>query len=311
MNAETLRLPADGGVQLHVHRWMPDEGVAPRAVVQIAHGMAEHAGRYARFAEALTGAGLVVVAHDHRGHGKTANGPEQLGDFADSDGFRRVVEDVHVVRQWIDREHAGLPVILLGHSFGAMVAQAYAAAHGEGLKALALSGTTGIRGPMAEVGRLVVKVEGMRLGPRGKSDVVDKAFFGDFNRAFDPTRTAFDWLSRDEAEVDKYIEDPLCGFLMTNRGWLDVLDATRATADRDAMARIPSHLPVYLFAGSRDPVGGRTRQVQKLADALRAVGMTNVDVRFYEDARHELLNETNREEVTRDLVAWIERVLGG
>jgi alpha-beta hydrolase superfamily lysophospholipase len=310
MKAETLRLPTDGGVHLHVHRWLPDGDASLRAVVQISHGMVEHAARYERLAEALTATGLAVVAHSHRGHGHTASSPDELGFFADADGFQRVVDDVHVVRTWIDGEHAGTPVILLGHSFGAMVAQAYAAKHGGGLKALVLSGTTGIRGPMAEIGRLVVKIEGMRLGPRAKSEVLDKVFFGDFNRPFAPARTPFDWLSRDEAEVDKYIADPLSGYLMAVRGWLDVLDAIRATADRDAMARIPSDLPVYLFSGSADPVGGRTRQVQRLVDALRSVGMKNVDVRFYEGGRHELLNDTNRDEVTSDLLTWIDRVLG-
>ncbi len=279
-----------------------------RGVVHIAHGMGEHGARYARLAEVLTGAGLAVYANDHRGHGRTAEEAD-LGFFTDSDGWRVVCDDL---RDHIDREraaHPGVPLLLMGHSMGSFMVQQSMVDHAEVIDAVILSGTNGRPPLIARLGRLVARMERLRQGARGKSPILDALSFQDFNKKFRPNRTGFDWLSRDEAEVDRYIADPRCGFRCTNQLWIDLLDALDVFTTPAFQARMPPALPVYLFAGSRDPVGDNGRSVTALAEALAAAGLTDVTLKLYPEGRHESLNEINREEVTADLLAWIEGVL--
>lgn len=310
MRSDTFPFKADDGKSLHVYRHLPDEAAgAPRAVVHISHGMAEHAGRYARLAEALTGAGFVVYANDHRGHGRTVDSPDDLGFFASSGGFLRLVRDLEELMAHEGRQHPGLPLLLLGHSMGSYFCQELALRGVVPLRALALSGTSGKPSPLAQAGRVLARVERRRLGERGRSPLLTRLSFGDFNRKFAPNRTDFDWLSRDPAEVDKYVADPLCGFPVTTALWVDVLDGTAAIADPARQARLPRDLPIYLFAGARDPVGEDGRSVTRLAEAYRAAGLRRVTLRLYPEARHEVLNERNRDEVVRELLAWLDEVL--
>ncbi len=306
MRADTFTHPADDGLPLFVYRFLPDG--PKRGIVHIAHGMAEHAGRYARLAEALTAAGYAVFANDHRGHGRTAAAPEDLGCFASSGGFDRAVRDLALLMAHEKGQYPDLPVTLFGHSMGSFLTQAYLLDDGAELKAAVLSGSAGKPGLLAQAGRLVARIERWRLGQRGRSQLLTSLSFGAFNKQFAPNRTAFDWLSRDTAEVDKYIADRLCGFAVTTSMWIDVLDGTARIADPKRQARIPPKLPIYVFSGARDPVGESGRSVAQLCSAYRAAGLQRVTQRLYPDARHETLNETNRDEVTRDLVAWLDEV---
>lgn len=306
MRADTFSFKVEDTKEIFVYRFQPDEGAAPKAIVHVAHGMAEHAARYARFAEALTAQGYVVYANDHRGHGKTASTPEELGTFGDSGGFRRAVQDLQQLVVYEKAQHPGLPLFLFGHSMGSFLAQAFLIDSGSALRGAILSGSNGKPNLLAQAGRLVARVERRRHGARGKSKLLNTLSFDDFNKAFKPNRTGFDWLSRDEAEVDKYIADPLCGFMVTTQLWVDVLDGTATISDPVAQARIPSDLPVYIFAGSEDPVGGKTRGLDQLISAYKAAGLTDVQHKFYPGGRHEMLNETNRDEVTRDVIAWLD-----
>jgi len=308
MRERTFELWMDDGVELHVYRFEP-ESVPAKAAVQIEHGMAEHAGRYARVAEALTAAGYAVYADDHRGHGRTAQSPADLGWFAAQDGWSRVVEDFQALRERIEEEHPKRPVFLLGHSMGSLLAQSYAAKHGEGLAGLVLSGTGGGTGLLAKLGLWLAKAERKRLGPRGRSKLLQKASFGSYNKAFAPVRTEFDWLSRDAAEVDAYVADSLCGFDMTTQGWCDVISGVLEIESSATIAKVPRKLPVYLMSGALDPVGRQTKGVRWLAAQYERVGMLDVRTRFYEGARHELFNETNRDEVVAELIAWLDGVL--
>jgi alpha-beta hydrolase superfamily lysophospholipase len=294
--------------ELFVHEWAPDEGT-PRGIVHIAHGMAEHGARYARLAEALTGAGYVVYANDHRGHGATARTPDELGIFAAQGGFRLVVDDLalHVERE--KAAHPGLPLALFGHSMGSFLVQQVMYERGRELAAVVLSASNGKPTPIAAAGRLVARAERLRLGPRGKSPVLRALSFDAFNKAFKPNRTAADWLSRDAAEVDKYVADPLCGFMCSTTLWIDLLDALPAISDPANQARIPKDLPVLVLAGSEDPVSERTKGLEQLLGAYRAAGLCDVRSKFYPGARHEIVNETNRDEVTRDIVTFLDAKL--
>lgn len=311
MRADTFTFEADDGAGLFVYRWLPDEGIHRRGVVHVVHGMAEHAGRYARLAEALTAAGWAVYASDLRGHGRTAASTEDLGFFAAEGGFRRVVRDQEQLVLHEKRENPALPLVIFGHSMGSYITQAVLMERARDVQGAVLSGTSGKPNALAAAGRTLARVERRRLGPRGRSALLMKLSFGAFNDAFKPTRTPFDWLSRDAAEVDRYAADRRCGFPVTASLWVDVLDGIAEVAKPEMQARIAKDLPVYIFAGGDDPVGERSKSVLQLIGALKAAGLRRVEHCIYAGGRHEMLNETNREEVTRDLLAWLASAVAG
>jgi alpha-beta hydrolase superfamily lysophospholipase len=306
MESSTLAVSAADGTSLHTYRWLPDG--TPRAVVQIAHGMAEHAARYERFAEALTGAGYAVYANDHRGHGQTAT-TEGHGYLADRDGWGTVVADMSAVTQFVQAEHPGVPVVLFGHSMGSFLSRAYAAQHGSRLAGLILSGTAGNPGPLAAVGKGVAGAQARLRGRKHQSGLMNTLTFGQYNSAFKPNRTDFDWLSRDDAEVDAYIADPLCGNVFTTSFYSDLLGGLQQINRTAAYAAAPRDLPVLVIAGSADPVGNAGKGPREVAGAYRSAGLSDVTTTIYPDARHELLNETNRDEVTADILAWLDEHL--
>ena len=297
---------ADDGAKLFVYRWLPDVGIG-KAVVHIAHGLAEHAGRYEPLAEVLTEHGYVVFANDQRGHGKTAQRPEDVGHFADNDGWQRILRDIEELARLERNEFFGHRVILFGHSMGSLVAQHLATR--DLFDAVAMSGANGILSPLARIGKWIAKFERWRLGKRGKSELINNLTFDAFNKAFQPNRTSFDWLSRDEAEVDKYIADPMCGFLCSTQLWVDLLGAMTEAADPRFRARVPKQLPMYLFSGSKDQVNDEGRGSTALAESYRSIGMEKVSYRIFTGARHETLNELNREEVTEHLVDWMNAIV--
>lgn len=300
---------ADDAKELAYIEWAPD-GAERVGVVHIAHGMAEHGARYARLAERLTAAGWLVYANDHRGHGRTAESPDELGHFADRKGWERVTKDLAL---FIDREsqaHPTLPFVLFGHSMGSFLAQQLAYERGDRLAGLILSASNGRPPPLARAGRLVARVERLRLGGRGKSALLRKLSFDDFNKAFAPNRTSADWLSRDPDEVDKYVADPLCGFECTTSLWVDLLDALEVFSDPRNQAKIPKKLPILVMAGCEDPVSARTRDLDQLLVAYKNQGLSTTR-KYYPEARHEILNETNREEVMKDLVHWLDATVLG
>ncbi len=302
MSADEFFLTAADGVSLHVYRWTP-EG-APRAVVQIVHGLAEHGGRYGRLAQALTAAGYGVYAIDLRGHGETAKGGF-LGYFARADGWDVCLSDLATLTLRIEADFPGTPIVFFGHSMGSLLGQQFIADHGDRLAGAVLSGSNGAPPAIARVGALIARFERLRLGGHGKSAILQAMLFGAFNKKFAPNRTDFDWLSRDEKEVDKYVADPLCGFPFTVQLAIDLVDALGGLTAPQNLARIRKDLPIYIFSGSADPVG---ENLTGLIEAYRKAGLTNVSSRVYPEARHETLNEINRDEVTADLIAWLDGV---
>jgi alpha-beta hydrolase superfamily lysophospholipase len=304
MESSSFKLDTSDGASLFVYRWLP-EG-PPKAAVQVVHGWAEHAARYARLAEALCREGYAVYADDHRGHGRTARTPAELGYFTDRDGWNRVVEDLWQLHQRIRTDHPQTPLVIFGHSLGAFLAQHFISEHGDAIVAAVLSGTNGKPPAVARLGTLMIRLERLRRGRHGKSRLLQSIFFGPFNKPFEPARTPFDWLSRDTAEVDKYVADPLCGFDSQVQLFIDILEGLLEISKPARLARIPKTLPIYIFRGNRDPVGNNIGQ---LLTAFRAAGLRAVTYKEYPDARHETLNETKRDEVTKDLIAWLNAVI--
>ncbi|HVG92631.1 MAG TPA: alpha/beta hydrolase [Alphaproteobacteria bacterium] len=307
--ASTFTLTTPDGVDLFVYGWLPSE--RPKAVVQVAHGLAEHAARYARLAGALNGAGYAVYANDHRGHGRTVKSAADLGWFAERDGWRKCADDLWQLNRHIAATHPAMPIVLLGHSMGSTLAEQFMGDpdRGNALAGVVLCGANGKPTSLAKIGGAITWAERLRLGARGRSKLVQSLTFDAFNKKFAPARTAFDWLSRDPAEVDKYVADPLCGFPATVQLWIDLLEGWSAVSRAAHRKRVPKALPLYLIAGGRDPVSGNTRQLGPWMAEYGAAGLLNLAHKFYPDARHELFNETNRDEVTADLIAWLDKVV--
>ncbi len=299
---ETLQLVSDDGTRVFVYHWPL---ASPRAVVQIAHGAAEHARRYARLAGALNAAGYAVLANDHRGHGQTAAG--RLGVFAATDGWNRAVDDLARVTAQAKERYPDAPLVLLGHSMGSLMAQQYLVEHGAKLAALALSGST-----VADGFRDLVPLLQQELDANGREapcELMGQLMSGGFNVGIEHPRTTHDWLSRDEDEVQAYLDDPLCGFELSVGAWHDLLTTNRIPERPEDFAAADRDLPIYVFAGAEDPVSDRTTALETLLARYAEAGFTRVTRRFYPGARHEPFNETNRDEVTRDLLAWLDQAL--
>jgi alpha-beta hydrolase superfamily lysophospholipase len=287
MDEVTFSFTSADDEQIVADRWSGDG--QPRAIVQLAHGMGEHILRYRRVAEALVDVGYVVYGNDHRGHGRTAGSPDRLGNFGTA-GWQGLVDDLGRLSDVARKEHPGLPLVIVGHSMGSFALQSYLLDHSADLDGAVLSGTT------------AVDVIAGALDPSQPADLTA------FNGAFEPARTPFDWLSRDPDEVDLYIADPLCGFGVDGSATGDLVGASAPLGEPARLAAIRSDLPIYLFSGSDDPLAGGGALVQLVADRYREAGVQDVTVQLYPGARHETLNETNRDEVTADLVAWLDRV---
>lgn len=297
---------SEDGTDVFVYNWLPDDGVKTKGIVQISHGMAETAKRYERFAELLTENGYIVYANDHRGHGKTAKTIEDLGYLADEDGFNWLVKDLHKLTNIIKKENDSMPLFLFGHSMGSFAGQKYIMLHGNELDGLILSGSNGKQGIILNVGTIVAKREVKKNGRKAKSTKLDKLSFGGFNKEFKPNRTDFDWLSRDNDEVDKYIDDPFCGTVFTAGYFYDFLTGLKEIEDEDNLKMIPKDLPIYIFSGDKDPVGKFGKGVINLVNRYKEYGVKDISYKLYKDGRHEMLNEINRDEVMDDIINWLD-----
>ena len=311
----------DDGTQVFLRRW--DTGGTPRAVLHIVHGMAEHSRRYAPLARRLGAEGIEVWAADQRGHGETACGKNHLGKggllghCADGDGFARVAADIDMINRRIIKERPGVPLFLLGHSWGSFLAQSYIenyegkpSACGEPVN-LAGCILSGSRGPSTSLkitlGAPLMTALAFLIGQRKGSKLVRALADGPYNKFFRPNRTGFDWLSRDEKAVDAYIADPRCGMLCSTGFYRDMARALKRIHRADEMKKIRKSLPVYIFSGSADPVGDMSESIAALAVAYRHLEIKDLETVLYPDARHEPLNETNREEVQESLLSWLLR----
>jgi len=292
------------GAQLCIYQM--DAGNRAKGVVHINHGMAEHAGRYARFATELTNAGYHVIAHDHRGHGRTKADDAPLGMFSNRDGLHKTVEDILHVNKLAQTKHAGLPVILFCHSMGTILGFNYLIAHPGTVNAVALWNTGFDTGFLALLFKTLLKFERAFKGSDVPSTIAHKLTFEDWNKKFAPSRTACDWLSRDKDEVDKYVADPLCGFMVSNSLWGDVLEGVYVGADDNHLSALPKNMPMNITAGGADPCSSKGKASQNLASRLIVAGLQKVTLNILPNTRHESLNEINRDEITANFIKWLD-----
>lgn len=287
------------GHNIHAQLWLPEAQTS--CVIQIFHGLGEHSDRYARFAAIAVERGFAVCIHDHRGHGKNS---EEPGHFADAGGWQKVVSDAEVVNEYVRQEFAGIPIVLLGHSMGSFIAQTFAMHYGPRLSGLILSASSWPSRLQLAPARVLARIEALRLGIRGKSALLYKLGFGNFNKPFEPARTEQDWLSRDDTEVDSYVSDPLCGGPYSCGLWLDLLGGLFDLASDNAISCIPLDLPILISGGEQDPVGG-DKGMTNLAMHYAQTSHQRLKVKIYAEGRHEMLNEINRDDVTADWLDWV------
>ncbi|MDN4604204.1 alpha/beta fold hydrolase [Paenibacillus sp. F6_3S_P_1C] len=305
MQESAFSLVGDEGTRIHVYRWLPDSECNVKGVVQIAHGMSETAARYAEFAQQLTSHGYAVYANDHRGHGKTVENSNLLGN-AGSDAFRWMASDMMNLGEVAAKENPDVPLFLMGHSMGSFLVQHLMYAGHERYHAFILSGTNGKRGLL----RIGEKLALLQCGVQGASHpsmLLNALVFGGFNRSFRPATTPFDWLSRDSEEVKRFIDDPLCGAVCSAGFFRDFFKLLLDIHLPSNMKRIPKDKSVYLFSGEQDPVGLHGKGVLNLVSQYRELQLEDVEYRLYPGGRHEMLHETNRTEVAGHVVEWLER----
>ena len=284
-----FKFPSVSGLaDIHAAAYLPDNGEI-KAVLQVAHGMAEHLERYEKFAAALCDLGIALYINDHLGHGQSVASAAELGYFGTEDGWKSFVEDCHKLSLIAKEENPGKPLIFFGHSMGSFVARAYTLKYADEVNAAIYCGTAGPN-PASGVGQLLAKAIAKAKGDHHRSKLIDKIAFGSYNSKFEK-RTAFDWLSRDNEEVDKYIADDLCGFLFTANGYRDLMALLAFVSSKEWFEGLDKKLPVMLIAGAMDPVGGYGKGIDTVCDKLYKAGKDNITKILYPGARHEILNE--------------------
>ncbi len=302
------KLTRQDGAALNYHHAIPNGQI--KAVVQINHGMAEHSARYERFANALAIAGYASYAHDHRGHGATVAPGSAQGHFAGNGGWQIILDDVLAVNNRIQSDHPGIPIICFGHSMGSIMALNHILRQPDTIAAAILCNSGADANLLTTVFRTLLKIQRMFKGSDVPSGLAKKLSFETWNKVFTPNRTEFDWLSRDEAEVDKYIKDPLCGFDVSIGLWLDVLEGISFGADDTNLAQLPEELPVFLLAGGADPCTENGKAMANISTRMKGRAMSDVTLSILPDTRHESLNETNRDETTAALISWLDARFG-
>lgn len=304
-NLSELQYPsADGKHTIAAEIYTPKTG-APRAIVQLSHGMVDHVGRYRYLAEALTNAGFVFAGNCHLGHGRSAGSESDLGIFAEEGGIDFVLRDLHAMNKYLRAAYPSLPLILLGHSMGSFIARVYTERYPHDMSALILHGTGGPNPllPLAKV--LSAAVEGVK-GARHRSPLIYRLAFGSYNSKFDSAEGEDAWLSRDTAVLAEFREDRFSHFRFTVAGYRDLFRLVGDANSKKWFASFPKHLPTLIVSGSMDPVGAYGKGPACVYKRLLLSGCSAVTLKLYDGARHELHNETNREEVFRDIIDWME-----
>ena len=292
-----------GKNQIHARICTPDG--TPKAVVQIAHGIAEHIDRYEDFMRFLAENSYVAVGNDHLGHGKSAATPDELGIFAEENGWNYVVEDMKKLRDQIKEQYPDLPYVFFGHSMGSFLTRTFLIKYPALYDAAILSGTGQQSAALVNGGYLAAQLLTKKNGPRSSGQTLNDMAFGSYCKRIENPRTPFDWLSRDNDTVDRYIADPLCGFICKTSLYRDMMGGLKFLTDQKNINKMNRNAPVYFMSGAEDPVGDYGKGVEKAYKAFCRAGLTDVMIRLYPGGRHEMLNEINRSEVMQDILSWL------
>jgi alpha-beta hydrolase superfamily lysophospholipase len=300
---ETITMSDD--YKLVLHFWMPDN--KPEKIVVLHHGMAEHSSRYAYVAQKLTDNNIALFAHDMRGHGESAEDETELGYLSDKDGFNKITEDLHFLIKEIKNRFPGIPVFLLGHSFGSFVSQNFMEKHGTEINGCILSGTAGPRIALGLSLYITSSLICLIKGKKARSKFLTWCSFGSYNKHFpDSDQNAVNWISSDKNAVKEYMQDKFCGYMVTNAFYRDLGYGLSTIHLKHNMKKIPQNLPVFIFCGTEDPVGNYTKTVKHLYQCYKNNGMTDVSAKYYSRGRHEMFNEVNKDEVISDVINWIK-----
>lgn len=298
---------ADGVTKIHAIEWIPAQNV--RAVLQISHGMVEYIGRYARFAEFLNSRGIYVVGNDHLGHGESVAAGDRHGYFGHPYGNRYVIADIHRLRRITSKKYPGVPYFMMGHSMGSFLLRQYITQYGSGL-AGAIAMGTGTQ-PLIKIAsaKLLCRLIALLKGWDYRSKLVDDMAFASYNKRFEPSRTAQDWLTKDESIVDAYRAHPWCTFRFTVNAYYQMSTGIGIAHKKKHIRKIPRDLPILLVSGMDDPVGGFGKGVRRVYQTYKKTGIRDVQIKLYPDDRHEILNEVDYEKVQEDLWRWMRRRL--
>ena len=298
----------DGNTEIHTIEWKPVGEV--RAVLQICHGMVEYIRRYDEFAQFLCGEGYYVVGNDHLGHGKSIQAKSEYGFFNEKYGNACVLGDMHTLRQRTEKKYPGVPYFMLGHSMGSSLLRQYIQMYGNGLSGAVLMGTVADHKKAALLfGKRLCRVMAAFRGWHYRSKMVDNLVLGAYNKKFKPARTRADWITSDNENLDMYVADPLCSFMFTVNAYYNVFSGMIGIQRKESVYMIPKGLPVLFVSGADDPVGEFGKGVRKIYEKYRAAGIRDVTLRLYTGDRHEILNETDRDQVYKDLLGWFEKYI--
>lgn len=292
--------------KVHVITWIPQD-VEVRGILQIAHGMVEFIDRYDAFARHMCRQGFIVVGNDHLGHGKTVNNEDEWGYFADENGTEYLVKDMYKLMKITKREFKDLPYFLLGHSMGSFLTRNFIIRYGSELTGVIIMGTGNQPLWMVKLGLLLTRTIALFRGWKYRSKFINSMAFGSYNKGFQPARTEVDWLTRDEAIVDWYVNEPACTFTFTIKAYNDMFHGLEFIAQRENLEMMPKDLPVLFISGDHDPVGGNGKGVRQVCKRFKSIGMKDVSIILYKDGRHEILNEINRTDVYEDISKWLTR----
>lgn len=307
MHSTTFQYTDYAGIQIFVYKWEPEAAVSPKGVVQILHGMAEHAARYTYFAEKLTEAGYIVYADDHRGHGKSALDLDHAGQLG-PDGWKGTLKSIRELSEQIKQNHPNLPLFLFGHSWGSYLGQNYIEEWGSDLKGVILSGTNGEQ-PMLNILIVVGSIIAAFAGKNSDGKILHNLAIKPLNKPFEPAESPNAWLSRDPNVAKAYDEDPLCGYMMPYSYFLELAKGLKNVWKAKNEAKIPKDLPIYMFTGAEDPTNLNGKGMEALFERYKQLGIQDLSKKSYEGARHETLNETNKDEVIQDTIKWLENHL--
>lgn len=307
MNRIQFNLANKDNISINAYKWIPEGEI--KGAVQIAHGMAEHIRRYEDFANILAENGILVYGYDHRGHGRTSTSIEELGYISDNDGFMDMVEDIKLMNELIKKENPGIDIILVGHSMGSFLSQRYIQIYGDSIVGLILIGSNGRPPSALNIGILFSNIAMAFKGRKSKIAFFDNLSFKGYNNRFKPNNTKFDWLSRDTEQVRLYVDDPYCGTLFPVSFYNDLYKGLKSIHKEENLVNIPKNLPIYILSGSDDPVGQYGDGVKNLYELYRTLGVADVDYKLYDGGRHEILNESNRDEVIYDILNWINKII--